>query len=64
MTISLDSVDSAMQTQWNEFAALKKLYRAFSSLPAIVDDSYPEFRRVYEQELRNFIEALIANKRI
>jgi hypothetical protein len=64
MAISLDPVDPAMQAQWNEFAALKKLNRAFSWLPPIVDDSYPACRQVYEQELRNFIEALIANKRI
>jgi hypothetical protein len=53
-----------MEAQRNEFAALRRLNKAFVSLPPIVDDSYPEFRRVYEQELTNFLHALVANGRI
>jgi hypothetical protein len=64
MESHLPPIDPRMEAQRNEFAALKKLHKAFVNLPPIVDDSYPELRRVYEQELTNFLHALIANQRI
>ncbi len=53
-----------LQIQSKEFAALVNLYKAYKNLPAVVDDDYPEMRHRYEQEMRNFIEAIEANGRL
>lgn len=53
----------AMKTQKAEFEAMYKLSNAFRSLPAVVDDDYPEMRERYESTLHEFIEAMRQNGR-
>jgi NTP pyrophosphatase (non-canonical NTP hydrolase) len=52
-----------METQSAEFDALCNLWKAYSALPPIVDDDYPEMRHYYERAMRELVEALIANGR-
>lgn len=54
----------AMKAQKAEFDAVAKLCKAYRSLPAIVDDDYPEMRHYYEREVQSVIEAFRANGRI
>jgi hypothetical protein len=58
-----DKAIDRMQLQSDEFSAAHKLSQALRSLPAIVDDDYPEGRFNYERALRTFLLACIANKR-
>ncbi len=53
-----------MDTQSAEFDALAALAKRFNSLPAIVDDDYPEARYYYESAMRSFIDAIRANGRL
>lgn len=53
-----------MLLQSEEFNRLQDLCRAFNSLPAIVDDDYPQCRHHYDRVLDRFIEALRNNGRI
>lgn len=56
-------MNDRMQLQADEFNAAHKLSQALRSLPAIVDDDYPEGRFNYESALRTFLLACIANDR-
>lgn len=53
-----------MQPQRDEFDAVHELSQAYTALPAIVDDGYPEARRNYEHALQKFLMACTANKRL
>ena len=53
-----------MQLQTNEFNALDELIKKYKSLPAVVDDDYPECRHYYESALMTFLEACKANGRM
>jgi len=54
---------SRLEKQKREFDTLVDLYKAYSAMPPVVDDDYPEMRFRYEQKLREFIYALEDNGR-
>lgn len=54
----------AMEVQDAEFKAVDQLCKTYNSLPAIVDDFYPEARHYYESAVRELIEAFKTNGRI
>jgi hypothetical protein len=58
-----DTMMARLKLQSAEFDTLAKLARTFNSLPAVVDDDYPEGRFNYENDLEDFIRALQANGR-
>jgi hypothetical protein len=53
-----------LKLQNDEFDALIKLNYAYSGMPAVVDDDYPEARHNYENALKTFLEACKNNGRI
>lgn len=56
--------DNRIKLQNAEFDALEKLIKAYDTLckVPVVDNDYPEVRHYYESALRNFIDALKANR--
>lgn len=62
--MDFDKMMEEMKKQTAEFDALQKLYKAFTEMPAVVDDDYPEMRHYYESEMRDFIDKIKANGRL
>lgn len=52
-----------MELQRKEFDAVDALAKALNSMPAVVDDDYPEGRHNYESALANLIAAMKRNGR-
>lgn len=48
--------------QADEFSALVKLTAAYTALPAVVDDDYPEARETYERAIQDFMRTLSFNR--
>jgi hypothetical protein len=55
---------TAMQAQSAEFTAVDEFASAYKSLPAVVDDDYPEARHKYESALKTMLDAFKANGRL
>jgi hypothetical protein len=60
----LADIDQALRFQAQEFHAVDALYKAYARLPPLVDNGYPEARRLYESALSHLIAALRRTKRI
>jgi hypothetical protein len=60
----IEQIDPKMQAQLDEFVALRRLSKAFSNLPPIVEPGYTDLYQIYERELTNFLHALRQNGRI
>lgn len=61
----MDKRFERLEKQSAEFDALTKLSEIWRKLQqvAVVDDDYPEYRHHYESALKDFIDALTANRR-
>lgn len=51
-----------LERQSAEFDALALLVACYRSMPAVVDDDFPEWRDQYELLLRRFMRALRENR--
>lgn len=60
----MPSISDRMELQCREFNALELLIEKYRSLPAIVDDSYPEARHYFERAMQDFLQAAHANGRV
>ncbi len=60
----MPTTPTAITAQRAEFAAVKRLSKAFHALPPIVDDSYPELHQHYEAAIRDLIDAFKTNGRL
>lgn len=54
----------SIETQSAEFDAVADLAKAYRSLPAVVDDDYPEMRHYYERAIQMLLVAMRQNGRL